>query len=107
MAIDYLAIQGSATPVEWVWSPAANTDTKKRNHLSSERLAALQLLKAVYCKRRSKCMTSEERKKWQVEWMCRINEQEWQDDTNKYTDLVFPDVEFSGSSLGYNHLIQY
>ncbi|KIJ22286.1 hypothetical protein M422DRAFT_90891, partial [Sphaerobolus stellatus SS14] len=45
MAVDYLAIQGSATPVERVWNSAADTDTKKRNRLSSERLAALQLLK--------------------------------------------------------------
>jgi hypothetical protein len=77
MAINYLAIQGSATLVEQVWSTAANTDTKKRNCLSSEWVAALQLLKAVYCKHRSKHMTSEERKKWQAEQMRRINEQEW------------------------------
>jgi hypothetical protein len=93
MAIDYLAIQRSATPVERVWSAAADTDTKKRSRLSSERLAALQLSKAVYRKRRAKRMTSEERKKWQAERMRRINEQEWLDDTNKYADLVFPDIE--------------
>ncbi|KIJ43120.1 hypothetical protein M422DRAFT_99363, partial [Sphaerobolus stellatus SS14] len=52
MAIDYLAIQGSATPVERVWSAASDTDTKKRNRLSPERLQALQLLKNVYRKRR-------------------------------------------------------
>ncbi|KIJ40638.1 hypothetical protein M422DRAFT_146415, partial [Sphaerobolus stellatus SS14] len=45
MAIDYLAIQGSATPVKRVWSSAADTDTKKCNRLSSEHLEALQLLK--------------------------------------------------------------
>ncbi|KIO18681.1 hypothetical protein M407DRAFT_31665 [Tulasnella calospora MUT 4182] len=31
MAIDYLAIQGSATPVERVWSSAGKTDTKRCN----------------------------------------------------------------------------
>ncbi|KAG8916504.1 hypothetical protein FRC01_003022 [Tulasnella sp. 417] len=38
MAIDYLAIQGSATPVERVWSSASETDTKRRNRLSPTRL---------------------------------------------------------------------
>jgi hypothetical protein len=93
MAIDYLAIQGSATPVERVWSSAADTDTKKRNRLSSERLAALQLLKAVYRKRRAKRMSAEDRKKWQEERMRRINEQDWQDDTHNYAEILFPDIE--------------
>ncbi|KIJ29603.1 hypothetical protein M422DRAFT_98964, partial [Sphaerobolus stellatus SS14] len=57
MAMDYLAIQGSATPVERVWSAASDTDTKKRNRLRSECLAALQFLKNVYRKRRANKMT--------------------------------------------------
>ncbi|KZT56096.1 hypothetical protein CALCODRAFT_424842, partial [Calocera cornea HHB12733] len=48
MAMDYLAIQGSATAVERVWSSAANTDTRNRNRLSSSRFEALQFLKAAY-----------------------------------------------------------
>ncbi|KDQ58204.1 hypothetical protein JAAARDRAFT_104496, partial [Jaapia argillacea MUCL 33604] len=48
MALDYLAIQGSATPVERVWSSAGATDMKKRNRLSPKRLEALQFLKAGY-----------------------------------------------------------
>lgn len=60
MARDYLAIQGSATPVERVWSSAASTDTKKRNSLSSERLEALQFLKAAYRKQRVRVMSTQE-----------------------------------------------
>ncbi|KZT52827.1 hypothetical protein CALCODRAFT_412930, partial [Calocera cornea HHB12733] len=50
MAMDYMAIQGSATAVERVWSSASNTDTKTRNRLSSTRFEALQFLKAGYRK---------------------------------------------------------
>ncbi|KIJ46188.1 hypothetical protein M422DRAFT_97581, partial [Sphaerobolus stellatus SS14] len=57
MAMDYLAIQGLATPVERVWSAASDTDTKKRNRLGSEHLSALQSLKNVYRKRRVRQMT--------------------------------------------------
>ncbi|KDQ61699.1 hypothetical protein JAAARDRAFT_123094, partial [Jaapia argillacea MUCL 33604] len=46
MALDYLAIQGSATPFKRVWSSAGATDTKKRNRLSLKRLEASQFLKA-------------------------------------------------------------
>ncbi|KIJ36169.1 hypothetical protein M422DRAFT_105461, partial [Sphaerobolus stellatus SS14] len=57
MAMDYLAIQGSATPVERVWSATSDTDTKKRNRLSPERLEALQILKNIYRRRRLRKMT--------------------------------------------------
>ncbi|KZT52335.1 hypothetical protein CALCODRAFT_421553, partial [Calocera cornea HHB12733] len=40
MALDYLAIQGSATAVERVWSSASNTDTRNRNRLSPARFEA-------------------------------------------------------------------
>ncbi|KZT50754.1 hypothetical protein CALCODRAFT_418418, partial [Calocera cornea HHB12733] len=48
MAMDYLAIQGSATAVERVWSSASNTDTRNRNRLSPTRFEALQFLKAGF-----------------------------------------------------------
>jgi hypothetical protein len=60
MAIDYLAIQGSATLVEHVCNSAADTDTKKCNRLLSELLAALQPLKAVYPKHQAKRMSMED-----------------------------------------------
>jgi len=52
MAMNYLAIQGSATPVQCVWSAASDTEMKKHNRLGSEQLAALQFLRSVYCKQR-------------------------------------------------------
>ncbi|KIJ29647.1 hypothetical protein M422DRAFT_106151, partial [Sphaerobolus stellatus SS14] len=57
MAMDYLASQGSATPVERVWSAASDTDTKKCNRLGAEHLAALQFLKNIYRKQRVRKMT--------------------------------------------------
>lgn len=63
MAADYLAIQGSATPVERVWSSAAETDTKRRNRLSPARFEALQFLKAVYRRRRVLKLTAEEKER--------------------------------------------
>ena len=90
MAIDYLAIQGSATPVERVWSSASDTDTKKRNRLSSERLEALQMLKSIYRRRRIRKMTPEERKKWQEERMRQIDMDGWKDDLD---DITFIDIE--------------
>ncbi|KIJ38582.1 hypothetical protein M422DRAFT_102566, partial [Sphaerobolus stellatus SS14] len=57
MAMDYLVIQGSATPVEHVWSSAADTNSKKRNRLTPDHLVALQHLKAVYRHQRSHKMS--------------------------------------------------
>ncbi|KIJ44783.1 hypothetical protein M422DRAFT_104986, partial [Sphaerobolus stellatus SS14] len=57
MAMDYIAIQGSATPVERVWSSAADTNSKKRKALTPDHLAALQHLKAVYRRQRSHKMS--------------------------------------------------
>ena len=93
MAMDYLAIQGSATPVECVWSMASDTDTKKRNRLSSEHLAALQFLKNVYRKRRVRQMTAEEKRKFREERLRQIDMADWRDDTvgtenPKFIDIV-------------------
>jgi hypothetical protein len=62
MAFNYLAIQGSATPVERVWSSAAETDTKRRNQLSADRMEALQFLKAAYHKLHIRKMNEDKKK---------------------------------------------
>lgn len=43
--MDYLPIQASAVPCERVFSSSAETDTKKRNRISSRLMEALQMLK--------------------------------------------------------------
>ena len=48
MARDYLAIQGSATPLERAFSSGGTTGTAKPNCLSVEAFEALQLLKSAY-----------------------------------------------------------
>ena len=93
MAMDYLAIQGSATPVERVWSAASDTDTKKRNRLGSERLAALQFLKNVYRQLRVKKMTAEEKREWREERLCQINMMDWREDVVHSRDIKFIDIE--------------
>jgi hypothetical protein len=45
MAVDLLAIQGSAVPCERVFSSSAKTDTARRNNISPELMEALQMLK--------------------------------------------------------------
>jgi len=45
IAMDYLPIQASAVPCERVFSSSAETDTKKRNRISSHLMEALQMLK--------------------------------------------------------------
>ena len=97
MAVDYLAAQGSATPVERVWSAASDTDTKKRNRMSSETLAALQLLKTVYRRQRVRKMTPAERAKFAEERMRQINMEDWMDDTVPRHEVNFLDVEFDFS----------
>jgi DNA repair ATPase RecN len=57
MAMDHLSIQGSATPVERIWSGAKLTDDPQRNRMSSKRLEALQFLKAQYRKLRAQTLT--------------------------------------------------
>lgn len=52
IALDYLPIQASSVPCERVFSSSAETDTKKRNRISSELMEALQLLKFGYKKDR-------------------------------------------------------
>jgi RNA polymerase-interacting CarD/CdnL/TRCF family regulator len=98
MAMDYLAIQGSATPVERVWSSAADTDTKKRNRLSSDLLAALQLLKMVYRQQRARKLSVGERQKWVEERLMLINEEDWVDKISNAQPLQFPELELE---LGY------
>ena len=48
MARDYLAIQGSATPSERVFSSGGLTGTKYRNRLNGVVFESLQLLKSAY-----------------------------------------------------------
>ena len=48
MARDYLAIQGSAVPLEHAFSSGALTATRRRNHLSPTMFEALQILKGAY-----------------------------------------------------------
>ena len=48
MACDYLAIQGSATPLERAFSSGGTTGTAKCNCLSAKAFEALQLLKSSY-----------------------------------------------------------
>ena len=43
--MDYLLIQASTVPCEHVFSSSAETDTKKRNHISPALMEALQMLK--------------------------------------------------------------
>lgn len=95
MAIDYLAIQGSATPVERVWSSAGETDTKRRNRLSPTRLEALQFLKAGYRRRREKRMTIHERAAIQRLLLVRIDNGIAEDDVLKDADLYFPEDELT------------
>lgn len=45
MAMDYLAIQGSAVPCKQVFSSSSETDTKKRNRIQPPLMEALQILK--------------------------------------------------------------
>lgn len=45
MALDYLPIQGSSVPSEYVFSSSAETDTKRRNRIKPELMEALQMLK--------------------------------------------------------------
>lgn len=48
MARDYLAIQGSATPLERAFSSGSITDQSRRNRLTPDIFEALQLLKSAY-----------------------------------------------------------
>ena len=45
IAMDYLLIQASSVPSEWVFSSAGETDTAKRNRMSAILMEALQMLK--------------------------------------------------------------
>jgi hypothetical protein len=45
MAMDYLPIQATAVPCERVFSSSAETDTKRRNRISSPLMEALQMQK--------------------------------------------------------------
>src|ERR1700678_836239 len=45
IAMDYLQIQASAVPCERIFSSSAETDTKKRNHISPLLMEALQMVK--------------------------------------------------------------
>ena len=48
MAMDYLPIQASSVPCERAFSSCAETDTKRRNRLSTSLIEALQVMKAYY-----------------------------------------------------------
>jgi hypothetical protein len=45
MVMDYLPIQATSVPCERVFSSSAETDTKRRNHITSPLMEALQILK--------------------------------------------------------------
>jgi hypothetical protein len=48
MAQDYLAIQGSAVPLECAFSSSGLTATTRRNKLSARTFESLQILKGAY-----------------------------------------------------------
>jgi hAT family C-terminal dimerisation region len=52
MAMDYLPIQATAVPCERVFSSSAETDTKRRNRISSPLMEALQMQKFRFKKER-------------------------------------------------------
>src|SRR5258708_37709925 len=45
IAMDYILVQASLVPCERVFSSSAETDMKKRNHINSMLMEALQMLK--------------------------------------------------------------
>ena len=45
IAMDYLPIQATSVPCERVFSSSAETDTRRRNRISSQTMEALQMLK--------------------------------------------------------------
>ena len=87
MALDYLGIQGSATPVECVWSSALDTDTKKQNRLLPEHLEVLQFLKAAYRKLRMKAMTTEEHNALAAARRDLFSDMNWEDDIVTKVDI--------------------
>jgi hAT family C-terminal dimerisation region len=48
MARDYLAIQGSAVPLEWAFSSSGLTATTRHNRLTACTFESLQILKGAY-----------------------------------------------------------
>lgn len=52
MAMDYLPIQATAVPCEWIFSSSAETDTKRRNRISPPLMEALQMQKFRFKKER-------------------------------------------------------
>lgn len=46
--MDYLPIQASSVPCERIFSSSAETDTKRRNRISSLMMEALQMLKSQF-----------------------------------------------------------
>ncbi|KAL0563829.1 hypothetical protein V5O48_018232, partial [Marasmius crinis-equi] len=93
MARDYLAIQGSATPVKRVWSSASDTDTKKRNRLSLEQLEALQFLKSMYRKSRVKALTPDQHKALTAACCRLIDDQNWGEDVVQKADVSVEELE--------------
>lgn len=53
MAMDYLSAQASSVPSERIFSSSAETDTARRNSLSSNMMEALQMLKFALKQRRN------------------------------------------------------
>jgi hypothetical protein len=52
ISLDYLPIQASAVPSEWVFLSSAETDMKKHNHINPVLMEALQMLKFALKKSR-------------------------------------------------------
>ena len=82
MARDYLSIQGAATPVERIWSSAAETDTKRRNRLSPNIFSTLQFFKGAYRRYRRNNLSKEEEQKLREGVIREMLDEDWYNDTS-------------------------
>jgi hypothetical protein len=86
MAINYLPIQASAVPCECIFLSSAETDTKRRNHISPLLMEALQMLKFHLKK---------DRLNFTAAWMTTEKEMIDDDpDVDLLADLLEPEVDF-------------
>jgi hypothetical protein len=74
--MDILPIQGSAVPCERVFSSAKETMTARRNHINTELMEALQMLKYSFNRGRSLNFTEGTGKKDELELMERLMSQQ-------------------------------
>jgi hypothetical protein len=94
MAMDYLPIQASSVPCEHIFSSSAETDTKKRNHISPLLMEALQMLKFHLKK---------DRLNFVQEWL--MTEDQMTEDEPDEEDLLHKLVEVD-SQDDVDHIIQ-